>query len=273
MFHGDYYATHILRRGNKLESGRLCYESSEDAVSYNVFTELLSDGASLKQLAGAITNHYIGNNVDLYMWGGKIDLKSNSFVKYGPLTEVRRQLERGIIRWGTEPDIMLVIPKRLVVCIEAKLGSKNPIATEKAGEKWEKPKRREQLVARYCTNNSLIDPDEIFDFRNMPTHFYEQLFRNIVFAASMAKLEGHANWFVVNLRNQHVMNLKRGKPESLPMLRAVRSLLTPKYKRRVTHLTWEEIYGMVVKGHSELVNLAWYLKNKSLYCGRAFNII
>ena len=107
----------------------------------------------------------------------------------------------------------------------------------------------------------------------MPNVFYEQLFRNIVFAASMAKLEGDADWYVVNLRNQHVMNLKKGRSESMPVMRNVRSILNPKYKKRFTHLTWEEIYEKVIKGTDGFEDLSWYLKNKSLKCHRAFNII
>jgi len=102
--------------------------------------------------------------------------------------------------------------------------------------------------------------------------FYEQLFRNIVFAASMAKLESVPYWHVVNLRNQHIMNVKKGKPESLPILRNIRSILRPAYKKRFTHLTWENIYDVAIKDVSNLSNLGWYLKTKSLNCGRAFNI-
>ncbi len=89
----------------------------------------------------------------------------------------------------------------------------------------------------------------------------------------MAKLEGSADWYVVNLRNQHVMNLKRGKPESMPILRNIRSILKPKYKKRFTHLTWEGMFEKIMKGDERLVNLTWYLKNKSLACGRAFNFL
>ena len=114
--------------------------------------------------------------------------------------------------------------------------------------------------------------NDIFDFQNRPSRFYEQLFRNIVFAASMAKLAGIENWYVVNLRSQHVMNLKKGKPESTPVVRNIRSTLRPKYKKRFLHLTWEDIYYRSVKGNPHLSNLSWYMKNKTLSCRRAFNI-
>jgi Restriction Endonuclease associating with ARP len=273
MFHGVYYVSHLMNINAKIESGRLCYESSEDAVSFNVFTALLSNGNALSRLVSAITNRHTDDGIELYLWGGKIDLKGDSFAQYEPLVEVRDHLERDIRPYRTEPDIMLVIPKKVVICIEAKFGSKNPIAEEREEKEGEKPKRHDKLIERYCARNTIINAQEIFDFRHMPQCFYEQLFRNIVFAASMAQLEGHSNWFVVNLRNQHLMNLKRGKPESLPMLRNIRSMLNPRYKKRVVHMTWEEIYDAVVKGEESLVNLAWYFKNKSLFCSRAFNVI
>lgn len=71
FFHSDYYITNFLKKGNKMESGRLCYESSEDAVSYNVFTEMLSNESSLKNLAGHIIGRKIKETVDLYLWGGQ----------------------------------------------------------------------------------------------------------------------------------------------------------------------------------------------------------
>jgi len=273
MFHSDYYGANFFKKENKMESGRLCYESSEDAVSYNVSTELLSNGAALKRLVGHITKQYIKDDVDLYLWGGKIDLKNNSFIQYKPLIDVRKDLEHDIKRFATEPDIILVIPKKILICIEAKHGSKNPIAKEQKEGQGEKPKSKSKLIERYCVKNNIIDTSAIFDFSNAPKLFYEQLFRNIVFAASMAKLEGNADWYVVNLRNQHVMNLKCGKPESMPIMRNIRSILKSKYKKRFTHLTWENIYNHAVKGDYSLANLTWYLKNKSLNCGRAFNIL
>lgn len=274
MFHSDYYTSNFFKKGNKMESGRLCYESSEDAVSYNVFTEMLSDENALKRLVGHITKKNIDDDVELYLWGGKIDIKNNIFLPYKPLLDVRRHLEHDIKRFATEPDIMLVVPKKIVICIEAKFGSKNPIAKEIEESEGEKPKGSKKLIERYCgSKNKIIDTDDIFDFCRMPKLFYEQLFRNIVFASSMAKLSGATEWHVANLRNQHVMNLKRGKPESMPIMRNIRSILKPKYKKRFNHLTWEQIHAIAIKDNESLYNLSWYIKNKSLNCGRAFNII
>lgn len=274
FFYPDYYISNFFRKGNKMESGRLCYESSEDAVSYNVFIALLSDMGALKKLVGVITEDEIRDDINLYLWGNRIDLRSRKSESFPHLQEVRRHLEEDIKRFKTEPDIMLVVPKKLVICIEVKFGSKNPIAIDKIEATGEKPKRMDRLIERYYNKNELIKGYDIFNFTRKPTPmFYEQLFRNIVFAASMAHLEKAEKWYVVNLRNEHLMNLKKGKPESMPVMRSVRSILNPEYKKRFLHLTWEEIYKIAVKDNPKLYNLSWYLKNKSLNCGRAFNII
>ena len=86
----------------------MCYENSEDALSYNVFTELLSTGNSLRRLVNAITNKKITDEVELYLWGGKIDLRHHTFTKYLPLEKVRDHLESDISTFVTEPDIMLI---------------------------------------------------------------------------------------------------------------------------------------------------------------------
>lgn len=271
LFNGDYYILNFLRQHNKMESSRLCYENSEDAVSYNVFTELLSKKA-LRKLVNAIVKPEIHEDVSLCLWGNNINLINKTTKPYDSFMKVRKELEGDITRFNTEPDIILTIPGKLVICIEAKFGSKNPIAKEHKEEFGEKPKKRERLIKRYWENNRIISKD-IFVFRDPSRVFYEQIFRNIVFAASMARIEGHNNWYVVNLRNQHVMNLKRGKPESYPIKRNILSMLNSKYKDRFIHLTWENIYELVVANNEDLSNLKWYLKNKSLSCGRAFNVL
>ena len=272
-FHANYYASNFFKKGAKMESGRLCYESSEDAVSYNVFAEMLDKKAPIKRLVTHITKGTVTGEPDLYLWGGKIDLVNNEFFPYKPLVDTREHLEKDIKMFATEPDIMLVVPNKVVICIEAKFGSKNPLAKGQPEKDGEKPKSVSKLIERYCTRNTITDCNDIFDFSKLPDLFYEQLFRNIVFAATMAKLEGAPKWYVVNLRNQHVMNVKKGKPESMPIMRNMRSILRPRYKKRFHHMTWENIYDYAIKNDSSMANLTWYLKTKSLGCGRAFNVL
>ena len=273
MFNPSFYIDHFFKKGNKMESGRLCHESSEDAVSYNVFTELLRDKDALQKLVKLITGTSFSDEIHLYLWGSRINLMDNKSALYIPLVNVREALEQDIKNFKTEPDIMLVIPKKLVICIEAKFGSKNPIAKDIDEVVGEKPKKISRLQERYCEQNKIIVCDKIFNFMGVGGLFYEQLFRNVVFAASMAQIEGTDKWYVANLRNQHVMNLQRGKPGSKPVKRNIRALLHPEYKKRFTHLTREDVYETAVKDSPSLRDLTWYMKNKSLACGRAFNIL
>jgi len=277
MFYGDYYVNNFFGKGQKIESKRICYENSEDAVSFNVFTPLLGNMQSLRKLVGHIVypKREIHDDVELYLWGRKIDLRNNVLNLYTPLKEVRKKLEpgrEGLPKPPTEPDIMLIIPKKVIILIEAKFGSKNPLAEDELKQDRKRRTKRE-LIEDYCDKNP-FDMKSIFvDYNKMPRIFHEQLFRNIVFAASMAKDAGIDEWYVANLRNQHLMNMKRAKPESRPVKKNVISMLKSSYKHQFTHLTWEDIYNICVKDEPNLANLVWYLKNKSLSCGRAFNIL
>jgi len=47
----------------------------------------------------------------------------------------------------------------------------------------------------------------------------------------------------------------------------------PQYKKHFVHITWEDIFNRVIKVNPRLADLAWYMKNKSFECVRAFNIM
>ena len=273
MFNADYYISNFFKKASKAESHRLCYESSEDAVSHNVFTELLTNAHAIKKLTKHFTSETVKDDIELYLWGGKIDLKSGKHTQYKPLQCVHNHLESDIGKYKTEPDAMLVVPGKVLICIEAKFGSKNPITKEVPEGAGEKPKSKKSLIERYCTKNEIVDTNMIFDFESMPDRLAEQLFRNVVFASSMAELADIPRWYVVNLRSQHVMNLKRGRPESLPVVRSVRSMLKPRYKKRFSHMTWEDIFEIAINGNDKLHDLSWYMKNKTINCQRAFNVL
>jgi hypothetical protein len=272
--HGEYYVNNVLGRPGKTESHRLCYESSEDAVTFSVFTALLSDRYAIRELARHITNGAVGPDLELYLWGGRVDLENGTFEHpYRPLDEVRKHLELGVRGVTTEPDIMLVVPGETLVCIEAKFGSGNPSTKEGKDVPDERPKSVGGLIEKYCHRNSIVNCREIFDLDHLPQALPEQLFRNVVFAASMAAYAGIPAWYVVNLRSQHVMNLTRGQSQSQPVVRNMRRILQGPYKKRFSHWTWEDIFATAVSGNLGLHNLAWYMKNKTLHCRRAFNIL
>jgi hypothetical protein len=274
LFHGDYYVRNVLGASGKIESHRLCDENSEDAVTFNVFAALLSDKHALQKLARCITHAEPKTAAELYLWGGRIDLEKGLFDHpYPPLKEVRQRLEPDIAPFQTEPDVMLVIPGEALICVEAKFGSSNPSTKEVQEAPGQKPKSVHRLIERYCHKNSRVDCQRIFDFGNLPETFPEQLFRNIVFAASMAAFAEIPSWHVVNLGSQHVLNLTRGQPKGRPVARCMRAMLQDPNRRRFSHWTWEQLFKTVVDGNPNLHKLAWYMKNKTLNCRRAFNIL
>lgn len=272
MFHSDLFVKNFLDVPGKAESHRLCYETSEDALTYNVFTELLRARGVLDRLFAHITGMDEPEEVELYLWGRRITLDGGTWSTYKPLEQVRQHLEDGIRRFATEPDVMLVVPGKAIVCIEAKFGSKNSLSEEKPTAAEEKPRSVRGLVERYCTGNTFVNAAEIFRLDGLPPRIHSQLFRNIVFGASMAAYAGLDTWYVVNLRGRRIMNMMRERPEAMPVLGSVRSMLNGKYRDRFLQMTWEEMHSMYVAGNSELHDLDWYMKNKTFHCRRAFSI-
>jgi hypothetical protein len=272
IFHSDLFVQNFLDMPGKAESHRLCYETSEDALTYSVFTELLRARGVLNRFFAHITGLDEPEKVDLYLWGRRVTLDGGPWRTYEPLERVRQDLEGDIRRFVTEPDVMLVAPGKAIVCIEAKFGSKNSLSDEKPTTAGEKPKSVTGLVERYCTGNTLVNAAEIFRLDRLPPRIHSQLFRNIVFGASMAAYVGMEAWYVVNLRGRRIMNTMRGRPEAMPVLRSVRSILNGKYRDRFLHMTWEEMHSICVAGSPDLHDLDRYMQNKTFHCHQAFSI-
>ena len=252
----------------KAESYRLGYEMSEDALSWNVFVSLAVAGR-LREAARYLTGRVIQGEPLLYLWGRRIDLNGTDFAVYPELLRVRKHLEGGISQFPTEPDIMLIIPEEMVICVEAKFGSGNPLAHEEATKSGSKPVSREGLLARY------LSPSEYARIRLVPenigTRFHSQLFRNIVFACEMAR---ELPWHVVNL----VRKTDRGQGEDGhysfdPPTKDVCAFLAPEFQACFTYRTWEDLYANCVAADPALAGLADYLRTKSAHYRRAFELI
>jgi hypothetical protein len=103
--------------------------------------------SKLKDAGEWLTGRSLSGEPELYLWGQRIDVKGRERGMYEPLRRVRAALESGIARFGTEPDIMLVVKGEMVICIEAKFGSGNPLAYAKRG--------RNPRLARACWTDTL----------------------------------------------------------------------------------------------------------------------
>jgi hypothetical protein len=261
-----------LESKQKAESHRLGYEMSEDALSWNVFVSLAEAG-KLRSAAEFLIGRDIGGEPDLYLWGARVDVTGEaSGCRFRPLDLTRGNLERDIKRFKTEPDIMLVLHGRIVICIEAKFGSGNPIAHGGRSKAGEKPTDRDGLLRRYLdpTRTSARTRRDI-DCDGIEGIFHSQLFRNVVFASEMANA---GDWYVVNLVSATQWKVGRtGDKYSFDDPRPhVRSYLRSDRQNQFDFRTWEELYRKVVRNNQGLARLDSYIRTKSAHYEPAFDV-
>lgn len=265
----DLVRTIALDSGVKAESYRLGYEMSEDALSWNVFVSLAMAG-KLRDAAEVLTGRSVSAEPSLYLWGERVDVKHGERTIYEPLLRVRKSLEDGVERFATEPDIILVAEGEMVISIEAKFGSGNPLAYDSATQAGKKPTSRADLLARYVGNETSALTKHIVRPEYMRPTLHSQLFRNIVFASEMA---GEMPWHVVNL----VSSTQRGTKNSVRYSFAdpegdVRGYLHPNWQHCFTARTWETLHAQVISACTDLAELDRYLQTKSAHYIRAFDM-
>ena len=161
----------------------------------------------------------------------------------------------------------------LLVCIEAKFGSGNPLAHPSKNSEGEKPTDVDGLVDRYLSSKAptarfAIDRAEV----NHPLH--TQLFRNVVFAAEMAALEGIHEWHVVTLVGKTLWEVKKGKKQSAGYslkdpTADVQRYLRAEHRHRFSFRSWEGLFGGVLKN---IPTLAGYMAAKSAHFRPAFDL-
>ncbi len=253
----------------KAESHRLGYEMSEDALSWNVFVGLAEAGR-LRKAVRFLTGCDIDTEPNLFLWGELIDVRTGKRGRFQPLDTVRERLENDIKRFKTEPDVMLVLEGQLVVCIEAKFSSGNPLSHEEKVQEGQKPTGRAGLVRRYL-DHAGAETKRIIDRGGISEMFHSQLFRNVVFASEMAN---GRDWHVVNLVSSTQWAIGRNSerysydnPE-----RHVRSYLHPDRRQCFGFRTWEELYNALIKDDACLGLLNAYLRSKSAHYRRAFDL-
>jgi hypothetical protein len=256
-----------LRKGMKAEAHRLGFEMSEDALSWNVF-ESLAVAGKLRETVHFLTGRSLRSTPHLYLWGHRIDDDPNGDHEiYEPLSRVRAKLEPDIHRFVTEPDIMLVAERELVVCIEAKFGAGNPLTYDSAPKEGEKPTSRVGLINRYLGNRTSDRTRRIVCPEKIGAAPRSQLLRNIVFASEMAE---KTPWCVVNL----VSSTQRGRDDKHKSYAdptdEVQSYLHPDWRHCFTFRTWERLHAALISGDLDLAPLDQYLKRKSAHFRRAF---
>ena len=269
QFERDYFASHILGNAKKAESHRICHETSEDALTWNVFSRLARENL-LRGLVSDITGHSLAKDPELYLWGLPAFLNDSSArLPVHALDKARTVFEPDIKHFRTEPDIMIFVPGELLLLVEAKFTSGNTIATEDRcdDKRNHKPKSRSGILQRY-TSAEL--PRGVLIPAAAGNPFYSQLYRNLVFAIYMAEQLG-VGWAVANLVSDRLFSQKRGTNYYDPT-GFIHSVLSENHHKRFIRYSWERLYGQYVRDVPRLSDLASYMRHKSAYCSKAFEI-
>ena len=248
-FDVSFFERAILPCKLKAETHRFGYENSEDALTWNVLAELANKGR-LSELARSMAHVDLTDEPELYLWGLRVSLNDSAALKpFAALTEARKVFESDISRLQTEPDIMLFVPGKVLVVVEAKFTSENSSSDDPV-----------RLTNRYKSDllpaGSVITP-------KAKASLFSQLYRNLVFAIWMAdKL--NVEWRLVNLTSN-----RKGRYD----LKMLASKVLPEQTRdRCIRYTWEQLFHDQLEGKAELLALANYLRFKSANCRTAFEI-
>jgi hypothetical protein len=261
LFERDYFKEHILGNAAKAETHRICHETSEDALTWNVFSRLASGGL-LPGVLSAFTHLPLKNEVELYLWGLRVNLRDSSAPRlFPPLTDARGIFEKGITKFLTEPDIMLHVPAHALVLVEAKFTSGNTIALASATDDVldEKPKSREGILRRYAP--AVLPRDSLFT-PSSSKPLYSQLYRNLIFAMYMAN-ELDVRWGLVSLVCEGQFHQRQDEVEFQDPTRSIRALLPDKSQDQFVFYSWERLYADHVAKTAGLKDLAEYMYNKS----------
>ena len=248
LFETDYLDTHILGNKNKAESHRFCNETSEDALTWNVFSRLAA-ATALSPLLSKLTAPQQTMEPELYLWGLRINFRDSAAPQVFPA---------------------LYVPGQMLVVIEAKFTSGNTVAAVSATQDIEgdKPKSRAGILDRY----SIADLP-VGSLRTPPTSgpFYAQLYRNPVFAIFMAQELG-VPWTLLSLVNGGRFSDQQRDARFRDPTPFIRAILPVNSGERFRFYSWEQLHADHVANSAELNDLADYMCDKSANGVRAFTV-
>jgi hypothetical protein len=241
----------IPARLSKVENWRLGFETSEDALSWNVFVGLYALNG-LAEAFESLTRIIPVGEPELYLWGNRID---TDCIPWASLNEVRKKLEESMAI-PTEPDIILRIPGQAIVVIEAKFGSPNGSLAGK--------RRRfgsvTEFLKRYRCKEGATDPlNRKWISEQADNRVREQLCRNIIFA----------HWLTSELEQPFVINLVRRKATNDEEL--FRQHLAQNEVRFHVRM-WEDLFNLPIIKSEQASVLRRYLRNKTLNLLPAFEL-
>jgi|ERR1035437_2932050 hypothetical protein len=270
LFERKYFGQHVLGNAAKAETHRICHETSEDALTWNVFSALATAGV-LPALIAQFAQVDVRSEPELYLWGLRIQCDNSSTPKqFEPLIGARDAYEKGITRFLTEPDIMIYVPGQVLLLVEAKFTSGNTVAVSNASHDLagEKPKSREGIARRYSPD-SLPAGSLVVAPSTGP--FYSQLYRNLVFAMHMANARG-VRWGLVSLVGEKQFQLRESTAEFQDPSHFIHGILPPSSHEQFRFHSWERLYNDHIAKSSDLAALAEYMSNKSANGAQALAI-
>lgn len=241
----------ILKRISKVERWRLGFETSEDALTWNLFVGLYVLGG-ISETFERLTGISPTEEPELYLWGNRIDSECK---KWERLREVRDALEQGLAI-PTEPDIILRVPGQAIALVEAKFGSSNP----KLSTKKTRFGSVADFLSRYKCMNGAADPlNRKWISEKQDDEVLEQLCRNAIFA----------HWLASGGEQPMLINLVRQKAQNDGQL------FGQHLSKNIVQFhvrTWEDLYNLPVIQGVEACVLRNYLKTKTLNLEPAFNL-
>ena len=254
----DLLAARIIGHPFKYESHRLGLERSEDAVSWNIFRSLQEAGC-LGRFARAVTGDECTAEPFLYLWG--ICLTDDAFDPMELLIAARKRFESNlpVVRPYTEPDIMLHLPGRYLILIEAKFTSPNT-TYERGPRKDAQSLTLDELLEIYHDSTlQILD----YDKARTAAQVHYQLWRNMTFSEWMAR-EDHPR-----TKAFHVNLVREGFEEASAA--EFHRLVNPDFTDRFRRLTWESICRSF-SGNPALETMCRYLETKTAGLVRAFHL-
>jgi len=240
---------------DKVESWRLGNESSEDAVSWNVFVGLAHLGG-LREAFEALTACKAREDPQLFFWGVEV-WPSHRRGTWSRLNDVRTQCGEKGFSIPTEPDIILRVEGQAIVLVEAKFGSPNGTLAKK-----KPPVDVAAFLKQYPPLPGWIDPLDRAAMAGMQREqVLEQLCRNVVFSNYLA--QGNEQAFVVNLvRRAAETDIKERMDRHL----------CSEAQARFRRIAWEDLARLPSMQRPEAAPLKNYMRTKTVKLQPAFNI-
>jgi hypothetical protein len=237
----------------KVESWRLGNERSEDALSWNVFVGLAGLGG-LASTFHSLTGIKVDVEPELYLWGVRIPDEQPCL--WSRLREVRLVLQEGA-GWPTEPDVILRVPGRAIVLIEAKFGSPNGSMLGNE-ERFGVPS---EFLDRYPCVAGKVDPlNRAWIEGQPPGQILQQLLRNVIFA----------QWLAEENEVPFVVNLVRAADEA-DIEERLTAHLAANGSVCFRRCTWERLFQLPLLSSENARPLRRYFENKTNRLNRAFN--